>query len=247
MNVDQNLWLFNKINNFNTNRNITLYDRLTDEQVYTRSISPVLYNFLPQYGNITPFGAATPNRTGITAGLGTDTSAKIINAEASVDLYNELIGEGVADKRSFTGIKGGLKFNFGDLLKLNRKMSVNVGMRQEITKRTGAAPIDFKSMLVDLGATIETFKKLDLMIGLKLLNASGNEYLSTRDQFNLLNSFTEYNVNLTEGITSFGLRVRFSDRSYLSGTYNTSVYKETTFYNYNYNLNQAFFNYTLIF
>jgi hypothetical protein len=247
LNVDQSLWLFNKINNATTNRNLTLYDRLTDEQLYNRSLSTVLYNFLPQYGNITPYGAATPNRTGIIAGLGTDTSAKIINAEASILLFNELIGEGVADKRAFTGIQGGLKFNFGDLLKLNRKMSINVGVRQETTTRSGAAPIDFKSMLVDLGTTLETFKKLDVLVGVKLLNASGNEYLSTRDQYNMLNSFNEYNVDLKEMITSFGLRVRFSDRSYLSGTYNTSVYKETQFYNYNYNLKQAFFNYTLIF
>lgn len=247
LNVDQPLWLFNKIENFTVNRNLTLYDRLTDEQLYNRSVSPVLYNFLPQYGNISPYGDATPNRAGITAGIGTDTSAKIINAEARIDLFNEIIGEGVADKRAFTGIRGGVKFNFGDLLKLNRKMSINAGMRQEMTTRTGAAPVDFKSMLVDLGTTLETFKKLDVLIGVKLLNASGNEYISTRDQYNLLSSFNPYQIELKETIMSFGLRLRFSDRSYLSGTYNTSVYKETQYYNYNYNLNQAFFNYTLIF
>lgn len=247
LNVDQSLWMFNKIDNFTVNRNMTLYDRLTDEQTYNRSISPVLYNFLPQYGNLSPYGDATPNRTGITVGLGTDTSAKIINAEVRADLYGELIGEGVTEKRSFTSIRGGVRFNFGDLLKINRKMSVNIGARQENTTRSGSAPIDFKSLLIDIGTSIETFKKIDALVGVKLLSASGNEYLSTRNQFNLINSYNAYQIDLQETILSFGARIRFSDRSYLTGSYNTSVYKETQSYNYNYNINQLFLNYTLAF
>ncbi len=247
MNVDQSLWLFNRIDNFNTPRNLTLYDRLTDEQLYNRSISPVFYNFLPQYGNLTPYGEATPNRAGITVGLGSDTSAKIINAEVRADLFNEIIGEGVADKRQFTSVRGGVKFNFGDLLKIDRKMSINVGARQEITKRGGAAPVDFNSMLIDLGTTIETFKKIDALVGIKLLTAKGNEYLGFRDQFNMLNAFSDYRVDLNETIMSFGVRIRFSERSYLTGNYNTSVYKEIQFQNYNYNINQLFVNYTLAF
>lgn len=247
LNVDQSMWMFNKIDNFTVARNMTLYDRLTDEQIYNRSISPVLYNFLPQYGNLSPYGDATPNRTGITVGLASDTSAKIINAEVRADLYGEIIGEGVAEKRSFTSIRGGVRFNFGDLLKINRKMSVNVGARQENTTRSGSAPVDFKSLLIDLGATVETFKKIDVLVGVKLLNASGNEYLSTRNQFNLISSYNAYNVDLKETILSLGARIRFSDRSYLTGSYNTSVYKETKFYNYDYNINQLFLNYTLAF
>ncbi len=247
MNVDQPNSLFTRISGNAVFRNQNIYDRLTDEQSYNRSISAVLYNFLPQYGNITPYGDATPNRVGISVGLGSDTSAKIIKVEARADMFNEIIGEGVADKRKYAAYRGGLVFNFGDLLKINRKMSVNTGFRQETTTRGGNAPIDFKSTLIDLGATVEVFKQFDVLVGTKLLAASGNEYLSVRDQFNLLSDFTAYNLDLKEQIISLGLRLRFSERSYLTGTYNTSTYKEIQSNNYNYNINQWFFNYTLAF
>ncbi len=247
MNVDQSLWLFNKLDNNNVSRNLTLYDRLTDEHLYNRSISAVLYNYLPQYGNLSPYGDATPNRAGITVGLGTDTSAKIINAEARIDMFNELLGEGVEEKRKFTSMRGGMVFNFSELIKLKRKMSVNVGVRQETTTRAGLASVDFKSMLMDYGFTIETFKGVDLLFGSKSLTAKGNEYLSVRDNFNLLVDFPVYELDLKETIYSLGARVRFSERSYFVLNYNTSDYREKVNYNYQYNFNQLFCNYTLIF
>jgi len=247
LNVDQSVWLFNKLDNNNVNRNLTLYDRLTDEHLYNRSISAVLYNYLPQYGNLSPFGDATPNRAGITVGLGTDTSTKIINAEARIDMFNELIGEGVVEKRKFTSLRGGVVFNFSELIKLKRRMSVNVGVRQENTTRAGLASIDFKSMLMDYGVTIETFKGVDFLFGAKSLTAKGNEYLSMRDNFNLLVDFPVYELDLKETIYSIGARVRFSERSYFMLNYNTSTYNETKNYNFNYNFNQLFCNYTLIF
>ncbi|HVD97552.1 MAG TPA: hypothetical protein VNB90_05050 [Cytophagaceae bacterium] len=247
LNVLQNLSLFETINNATVGRNPTLYDRLTDEGMYNRSVAPVLYMFQPEYGNLSPYGDATPNRTGITAGIGSDTSAKVIQAEARVDLYSELVGEGVADKRKFTSLRGGLRFNLGTLLKWNRILSFNAGARQENTTRGGEAPIDFKSTLIDLGATVETFKKLDLLFGVKLLNAKGNEYLTLRDQFNLINNYIIYNLDMNEAIISPGVRLRFSERSYLTGTYNATAYKDTKFFNYNYKIHQVFFNYTLVF
>jgi hypothetical protein len=247
LNVARSVSMFDKICNGDCARYQTLYDRLTDEQIYNRAVSAVLYNFLPQYGNLSPYGEATPNRTGITFGIGTDTSAKILRAEARADLYNEVIGEGVSDKRQFTAVRGGLLFNFGDLLKIGRKMSINAGARQEITKRSGLAPIDFKSLMIDAGGSFEVVKKFDLLLGIKWLTASGNEYLGMRDHFNLLNNFTPYQVDLTETIYSFGARLRFSERSYFTVNYNTTGYKELQTYNYNYGINQLFFNYTLIF
>jgi hypothetical protein len=239
--------LFGMVNSNTTPRNVTLNDRLTDEQIYNRSVSAVLYNYLPQYGNITPYGDATPNRAGMNFGIGSDTSAKIIKADINFGMFSEIIGEGVADKRKYTSLKGGLLFNFGDLLKLNRKMSVNIGARQEMTKRGGDAPVDFKSLLLDFGGSFEVFKQFDVLAGVKMLNASGNEYLSIRNQFNLLSAFPEYKLDLKEGIYSFGVRVRFGEKSYFTGNYNISNYKDTQSVNYNYNINQLFFNYTLIF
>ncbi|HSZ26063.1 MAG TPA: hypothetical protein VK766_10105, partial [Cytophagaceae bacterium] len=97
LNVSQPVSLFSTMYAANRgafNRPQGLYDRFTDEQIYNRSVSPVLYNFLPQYGNITPYGDATANRQGFNLGIGTDTSAKIIQGEIRADLFSEIIGEG---------------------------------------------------------------------------------------------------------------------------------------------------------
>jgi hypothetical protein len=250
INVGQQPGVFGRIVSSTVSRNQTLYDRLTDEQSYNRSVSPVLYTFLPQYGNLSPYGDATPNRQGMTFGVGTDTSAKILSAELRADLFSEIIGEGVVDKRKYTSIKGGLLFNFGDLFKINRKMSVNFGFRQENTTRGGSAPINFKSLLIDAGASVEVVKSFDLLIGAKLLNASGNEYITTRDQYNLISTAVPpaaFTMDLKEMIYSAGARLRFSGRSYFTVNYNLTGYQETKFYNYNYKINQLFFNYTLVF
>jgi hypothetical protein len=239
--------LFSAFANNTTARPQMLFDRFTQEGIYTRAINPVLLPFLPQYNNISPYGAATPNRRGFTAGLASDTSIKVFSAEVRAELLNEIIGEGVTDLRKFLGVKGGILFDLGKLLKMKRMLALNLGDRYEKTTRGGLVPIDFSSNLIDAGLTFEVYNKIDLMVGMKSLSAKGTEYMAARDEFNLLTSFSQVNVDLKEKIYSFGARVRFAPTSYFTVNYNLSSTENSLNTAMSYNLNQLFVNYTVIF
>jgi hypothetical protein len=257
MNVNTPLGLFSNLNNLagyqngSTQRQQTLYDRFTDENVYNRNISPVLYNFLPQYGNVTPYGQATPNRQGVSLGVSTDTTYKVVDAEFGVDVLSEIIGEGTPNLRNYTVLKGGAALNIHKILKWNKRLVVNVGMRNEHTSRAGLSSINFNTLLFDAGLTVEFVKNIDLIGGLKMLNANGNEYASTRNQYNLISSdptiqsITPFNMNVNQLIYSGGLRIRFTEKSFFIINYNVSNYTDLINSAKSYSINQLFLNYTV--
>ncbi|MCS6824675.1 MAG: hypothetical protein NZ529_10300 [Cytophagaceae bacterium] len=228
-------------------RTQALFDRFTDEQIYNRSISPVLYPFLPWFGNLNPYGDATPNRSGVALGLQSDTSLKILNATLQMDMFGEIIGEGVEEKRKYNALTAGMAFNLHKLITLDRAIILNASIRNEKTSRNGLAAIDFKSSLLDAGLTAEAFKKFDILMGAKILSAKGNEYLTGRDEFNNVQTFTPVSVNITTNIYSAGVRFRYAEKSYFSVLYNTTDVKDNNSNQFDYTIKQLFFNYTLIF
>lgn len=224
-----------------------IYDRTTDERIYNRNINPVLNSYMPEFGNVTPYGDATPNRKGMSFGLATDTSLKKVSASANVDLLSEVIGEGTIDLRNYMSLRGGAAVHIHKFLNWEKALTVSVGVRQENTTRSGAAPVDFKSTLIDGGITAEFIKKLDFLAGVKMLNASGSEFRSTRSAYNQLQIFTPYDYNANQNVYSFGLRLRFTTNSYLSANYNILQFNNKFDNTLSYNRSQMFVNYTLSF
>jgi hypothetical protein len=83
-----------------------------------------------------------------------------------------------------------------------------------------------------------------------MINAKGHETVYSRDEYNRVdttNSF--YNVDLSQSQTllSAGARYRFSKNTYFTVNWvnQTVKFKEVAMRNYN--INQIFFNYTMIF
>jgi hypothetical protein len=230
------------------NRNQVLVDRFTQENIYNRGINPVLYSYNPYYNVIYPYGDATPNRKGISAGIETDTSLKVIKADARLDLINEVIGEGVAETKSFTGVRGGLELNVGRLIDSKRRISIIGGARYESAKRDGLAAVDFKTMTIDAGISLEVVKRLDFLLGAKLLSASGTEFIAVRDEFNNITDFSFYNnTDVKQNVYSAGLKLRFAENSYFTVNYNVSPNEFSHSAEPNsYSINQLFFHYTML-
>jgi hypothetical protein len=247
INVTRTPSLFPEVLNNSVNRNQTLYDRFTDEFLYTRSVSPILLPYLPQYNNISPYGRATPNRRGFSGGVSTDTSMKVLYAEVLMDVLSEIIGEGIKDKRQFLGIRGGTTLSIDRMLNWKKLLSLNVGARYERTTRGGQAPINFNSNLMDLGIAAEVWDRVDFLVGTKLLIANGNEYYTTRNEFNQISALTPFNLKLKEYIYSAGIRIRFREGSIFNVAYNVSQYKNSNVSDLNYNISQLFVNFTLRF
>lgn len=257
VNIGVNPSIFPTIQN-TTARNSIMFDRLTNEASYNRSIVQTLGIFLPQYGNITPYGKATPNRVGISGGIATDTSFKNFAAEVQVDLLSEINGSGSNALRKFTGIRGGVIVNIGGLAKLNRLIDVTAGIRNETTKREGGegqAAIDFKSTIIDAGLSFETLRKVDFVGGIKFLTAKGNEYLPIRNNFNQVTQSNGidnsggngYQYDGSENIYSAGLRFRFAEFAQASIIYNTTQVTRNNTANQNYKFDQLFMSFILKF
>jgi hypothetical protein len=251
VNSQANPAIFPLVNQNTTARTPMMFDRLTNESSYNRSISQTLGVFLPQYGNITPYGQATPNRVGLSLGLATDTSLKNFAAEVQVDVLSEINGEFTLDLRQFTGVRAGGMINIGGLAKMNRLISITGGFRNEHTKRDGNLAVDFKSNIVDLGLTVETLRKVDLVVGVKMLTAKGNEYLTIRNSLNAVATFNPtvntYLYDGSENIYSAGLRFRFADFAQASVIYNSSQVIRNNTSNANYQFNQLFMSFILKF
>ncbi|MFN8439101.1 MAG: hypothetical protein U0V72_15940 [Cytophagales bacterium] len=202
------------------NRLAGIYDRLTNEGMYNQSIYVGLMSYLPIYGNVTPYGQATPNRKGFTVGIDRADSSNILNVHAKAQVLTEVMGEGTESLRNFTALEAGTKLGLTELLKLKKNLALTVGFASEKTERDGAAPINFKTTSIDAGLTIETLKKLELMFGVKYVAGKGNELLANRNLYNTIQSFTDYKIDLKQNIVSVGARYKIFKDSYIGLTYN---------------------------
>jgi hypothetical protein len=239
--------IFPDVINNQVPRTQLLYDRFTQENLYNQTIMPSLMYYLPQYGNVLPYGAATPNRKGYTVGLTEGSSKKLINASARADILSEINGEGTPALRKFTLVRGGVFLYINKLLKSDRIFTLSGGIKMENTKRQGPFEVSLISDQVDGGLTAETFRNLDLLFGYKLLYAKGNEYAAKRNLLNEIQTYDSINVDFRQQVFSFGIRYRFSEKSVftVNGNFgNNNLMNNST---NNYSISQYFICYSLSF
>lgn len=222
-------------------RGASLWDRATQEfGLYnSRSLSSRLLAFDPIYGNINPYGDATPNRQGLFVNLeATDDSLKLYDARLAVTAMSEQIGVGVEEKRSFTGIEVGGKLMINQLLAKENTIAIHAGLRNESTSRDGAAPIELTSTMMDIGIDFEPLKRLHVLLGYKTLTASGNEYFYngsqefTRNQYNQIDTsatFSSKDIDITDNIIAIGFKYVFSDNAFVSIQGNFVAYEDRQF------------------
>jgi hypothetical protein len=228
-------------------RNQNIFDRMTDLNLYNRSISTTLMYFNPIYNNSNPYGAATPNRKGITVDLKYGNKDSLIYVNINSQILSEVLGTGIKDKRKFVLINPGATFNINRLLGINRLLALSGAVRYEKTTGSKGANIDLTSTMIDGSLTVETLKGLDLIGGIKYLAAKGNEYLFIRDQFNTIYDYQQISPNVAQTVYSGGFRYRFTN--YIFFAANAFIFSNTdnaTSLN-NYKVNQYYFSYIMRF
>lgn len=236
-------------NNSTFDRMPILFDRLTEEAMRNKTIQAGLMSYLPQYNAITPYGVATPNRKGLTVGVTAGGEEKVYTADVIVNLLEEVSGEGTStddNKRSFLGAKGGASISINKIIDFEKSIVLNGGFRYEKVERTDNA-IDFNSLLIDAGLTVEVISRLDLMAGYKSLSANGNEFISVRDAYNLIVGYQAYEIDLQQDIISLGFRYRFSRNTFFALQGLWVNYDDEKNKANNYEINQAFLSYTMVF
>jgi hypothetical protein len=228
-------------------RNQNVFDRMSDLNLYNRTLSTTLMYFNPIYNNSNPYGYATPNRKGFTIDLKYGNKDSVLYVNITTQLLSEVLGTGISDKRKFMLINPGATFNLNRLLGYRKLMAISGALRYEKTDGSEAASINFTSTMIDGSVAVETFKGLDVIGGIKYLTAKGNEFIFIRDGFNRIYDYVPFTANVNQNVYSGGIRYRFTNYIFLAANVFLvdNVNKETPLANYK--MNQYFFSYVMRF
>lgn len=228
-------------------RNQNIFDRMSDLNLYNRTLSTTLMYFNPIYNNSTPYGFATPNRKGFTIDLKYGSKDSLLYVNIHTQLLSEVLGTGISDKRKFILLNPGATFNVNRLLGFKKLMALSGALRYEKTNGSNAADIDLTSTLIDGSVTIETFKGLDLIGGMKYLTAKGDEFIFIRDGFNRIYDYAMFSADVSQKVYSGGVRYRLTNYIFLAANVFIvdNVNKDIPLMNYK--KNQYFFSYIMRF
>ncbi len=240
-------------NRIGTDRGIRqpgLFDLTRDRSLYTFSISDRLMAYDPRYANTMPYGRATANRQGIKAGVEYGQAGESIHARVDAAFLKELRGQGTFELKNFTLVRASADFNIHQLAGLKKKLKATVGLQLESTSRGGQEieKVDLNSNLIELGLEAELFSKFDFLVGAKLLQAEGQEYIPFIQNFNDVQDFPgAYIADDTESLIGVGFKYEFKEGIYLTLQYNTYSSELGGDNPNNYDLNQVFVLYNMKF
>ncbi|MFO7869630.1 MAG: hypothetical protein R6U95_10070 [Bacteroidales bacterium] len=235
-------------------RNMTMLDRVSQEYgLYNTGISTVLMDFLPQYNNIEPYGQATPNRKGLSAVFSYSDSLDIVAVTLKGDFLSEIYAAGDATTqkhRKFTGLQGGVEYAVNKSFDWEKSLIVKAGGAYELTTRDGDLPIDLQSTSIDIGVNAETIKNLHVLLGAKVLQAQGDEFLVVLNRLNEVTSGSEpVSFDFNETLCGAGFQYDFSNTAYFSAQYMVSNYDNNKpgEEKYTFTTNQWFFTFNISF
>lgn len=238
---------FGKVGNNKSARAISALDIVRDELIYNQTLSGTLMAYNPLYGNITPYGAATPNRTGVY--IDVEMKQTAFEAFARFNSSSELKGDGTENTRSFTQMALGGNLNIDKLAGLSKKLMVHVGYQSENTTRSGETfqAIDFKSSLLDAGLELEFVKNFDFLVGAKMIGGKGNEFIAVRNNFNMIEDYDTYNSDVQQQLIGLGVRYRFTKNIDLTANSQFFQYQDKANNLNDYGLNQVYLLFNLQF
>ena len=198
-------------------RPVSLLDITTDPNIYNQRLSTSLMNYNPLYSAVSPYGESTPNRNGLKYSFSYDNS-KTIQAKGDFGFFNEVIGQGTLEKRSFFVGGANVFVKVGELLNLKNKTTAELSFNSENVKRGGSEleSISFNSSLISAGASYELFKNLKLIAGLKSFVGKGNEAGAERNDYDEIIGYDLYNYDSQESIMLIGLQYNFTNDIYFS-------------------------------
>ena len=208
--------------NMSVPRQPSLFDLVSDEQLYNQDISSLLMAFNPIYSNILPYGDATPNRSGVYLNAKINNSNKLILVKIKTGFYKEIIGQGALEKRSFRLLKGSLKINLHKSLNLKKELSLIASSESERTVRGGddISSLNLISNHINISVNAELAKKFFVQASYKQFNANGNEFLIQRDNFGNITYYTPSQIDQKDHMLSIGTMYKFRKNVYANVHYN---------------------------
>ena len=200
----------------------SIFDLVSDDQLYNQELSSILMVFNPIYSNILPYGDATPNRTGVYLKARLNNKNKVLLSKINAGFFKEVIGQGTAEKRDFGLFKGSFKINFHRWLNWKKELSLSFSSESELTRRGGeeVSSVNLLSHQMNTSVNAELVKKFFIQASYKQLNANGNEFLTQRDNYGNITYYTSTEIDQKDHMLSFGMLYKFRENVYANLNYN---------------------------
>ncbi|MEM1043738.1 MAG: hypothetical protein AAGI91_14065 [Bacteroidota bacterium] len=241
---------FNRIGSDADLRPVSLFDLSRDPALYTFRIADQLMAYDPRYGNVLPFGRATPNRRGARLGAAYAPDGVPVDAALDLALLTEIRGEGTDELKNFVLLRGEATVEVNEFIGWDRMLGLTLGTQVENTSRGGepAEEVDLASILFEAGVSAEVYDRLDVLLGAKLRTSSGRDYVPQIENFNDIRDFFEpFVTDDQESLIGAGLRYRFRDDISLTVQVQRFSYSSDPNPDDEYTLGQVFALYTMTF
>lgn len=219
---------FNRYTNAQQIRPLALFDIISNENIYNRTITARQMSESQIYNNVLPFGLATFNRIGMYAKVEYKSKKEIsINAE----YYNlsEIRGQGSLALKQFSIYKMNANFPINKLINSTKVLSVQIGGNMQQTIRSSEQEIekiDLQSMQLSAGLRWEFASNFELLGGYISQENDGNEYKADRNSYDVITYFNPVNYKIKQQIVAGGLRYNFTSKIYLCGLYQQSTFTD---------------------
>ena len=219
-------------------RPVSMFDIVSDENIYNQDLSGTLMDFNPIYSNVNPYGTATPNRMGffLETKLNRD---KAIEGNLNSSFLNEVIGQGTNKKRNFLMLSADFKLKINELLNKEKEVSLSFLYRNELTSRDGdsISAVKLDSRFFSSSLNFELSKKFYLQLGVTQIKAKGNEFLSLRNNYGNIQNFSFVSFNREDFLYITGISYKLKENIYANVQYNwwgsSFLNQSTTDFNYN--------------
>jgi hypothetical protein len=217
INTDGALTAYQRLGNDQSLRSLNMLDLMRESNLYNMQLQTELMGYLPYYDNITPYGAATPNRQGFQIIESGNLKDGQWNWNVSQMWMKETKGEGTATPRRFQRIKAQLTGKVWQSGKSN--VAVQLEARQDHTKRQlqeGLPQTDLKTQAAVIGVDIAWNEKWHTLLGSQFVQYNGTEVASI---YNYTGDIVNYNEQTWKGkewMNGVGMKYVFSEKSFLT-------------------------------
>lgn len=231
-------------------RTFGMIDMYRDATIYRFNFNENLMDYNPSYGNISPYGKATPNRRMLSAQIDYADEQERFNVGAQVQTGGEVIGQGTNSLRSFMDVTLDAELMVSKLIGVEKEISVNASFWNENTSRDAEAEfdgVDFSNTMISIGVEANVYENLDLLLNWQSLNSSGNELLNRRNDLGEIIGYNVLDTEFSESIIVGGIRYRFNEKSNLHLLWNSFVFEDSKSESIPYDINSWSILYSLKF
>ena len=115
-----------------------------------------------------------------------------------------------------------IKINFNRWLNWKKQLSLFASSESELTRRGGeeVSSLNLLSHQMNVSFNAELVKNFFIQALYKQLNASGNEFLTERDNYGNITYFTSTQIDQKDHVLSFGTLYKFRENVYANLQYN---------------------------